>query len=192
MESVASAFTGPDETTILSVLSADPKSLEELPPRDRAFALEASIRANIGTTLEPRKLPLRHFLANGVYVREISMPAGTVVVGWIHKHDHVAAMLTGDISIYDETGLQRMKGPTTFISKAGIKRAIYVHEDTIFTTVHGVGHCDPEQIERFKLAIAAALDGEDVVELKCEVACETVEEYEGFMITQSNIRGAIT
>lgn len=81
-------------------------------------------------------LPLRHFFANGVYVREISMPAGAVVIGHIHKHEHVAIMQRGAMSIYDETGLQRMTAPHTFISRPGVKRALYIHEDVIFTTIH--------------------------------------------------------
>jgi hypothetical protein len=175
-----------EEPTILSVLSTTPQALEALPPRERAFALENAIRANIGTGLEERTLPLRHWIANGVYVREIFMPAGTVVVGWIHKHEHVAIMQQGDISIYDETGLQRMKGPCTFISRTGVKRALYIHTDTLFTTIHSISHLPAADIERLKQEIGRVAPGADIIELKREVAAETNAEYEEFMLTQEN------
>lgn len=153
-----------DAPTVLSVLSSTREEMEGLSPRDRAFALEHAARA---TNLPSVELPLRHFFADGVYVREIFMPAGAVVVGHIHKHEHVAIMLKGDISIYDETGLQRMKGPHTFISKAGIKRALYIHEDTLFTTIHRLR--DPDE--------------RDLDELKKEYVTETIQEYEEFMLS---------
>jgi hypothetical protein len=161
-----------DETTILSVLSSTPEAMDALSPRERAFALENAIRADNLPALE---LPLRHFFADGVYVREIFMPAGAVVVGHIHKHEHVAIMQTGDISIYDETGLQRMKGPHTFISKAGIKRALYIHSNTLFTTIHRLR--DPNE--------------RDLDALKKEYVAETIAEYEQFMLTIEN-KGLLT
>jgi hypothetical protein len=160
------------EPTVLSVLSSSPEAMEALSPRERAFALENSIRA---AALAPVECPLRHFFADGVYVREIFMPAGAVIVGHIHKHEHVAIMQKGDISIYDETGLQRMKGPHTFISKAGIKRALYIHEDTIFSTIHRLR--DPDE--------------RDLDALKKEYVTETNAEYEQYMLTIEN-KGLLT
>jgi hypothetical protein len=160
------------EPAVLSVLSASPQALEALSPRERAFALEGAIRA---ADLPPVELPLRHFFADGVYVREIFMPAGAVVVGHIHKHEHVAIMQTGDISIFDETGLQRMKGPHTFISKAGIKRALFIHQDTVFTTIHRLR--DPDE--------------RDLDALKKEYVAETIAEYEEFMLNMDK-QGLLT
>jgi hypothetical protein len=120
---------------VLTALALTEQGLCALPPVERVFALQRELEKRV----HPSKwtpLPLRHFFADGVYVREISIPAGTVIIGCIHKHEHVAIMVQGDMSLYDETGMHRMKAPHTFISRPGIKRAAYIYEDVIFSTIH--------------------------------------------------------
>ena len=53
------------------------------------------------------------------YAREIFLPKGSVVIGKIHRHQHLNFISKG-----------------TFVSEVGLKRAVYVEEDTIWTTVH--------------------------------------------------------
>jgi len=61
--------------------------MQEMAARERVFALEGAIKSNFHTLLT---LPVRHYIAGGVYVRELSIPAGTVLTGYIHKHEHIA------------------------------------------------------------------------------------------------------
>jgi hypothetical protein len=86
--------------------------------------------------LTPEQRPVRHIFAPGVYLREIFLPAGVCVTGKIHLYDH-AVMVLGDVSIYSQDGgLVRVTGCETFVSSAGVKRAVVTHSDTWFTTVH--------------------------------------------------------
>ena len=50
---------------------------------------------NIVVEHDSHLFPLKHTLADGIYVRQMSMKAGTMVVGAIHKHLHVWFLLTG-------------------------------------------------------------------------------------------------
>ena len=43
--------------------------------------------------------------------------------------------------------MTRIKGPHTWMSKAGTKRLIYVHEDTIWSTIHKTDQTKVEDIE---------------------------------------------
>ena len=92
-------------------------------------------------------LPLRHHFAEGQYGREIFIPKGMLVVGKIHKHSHVNIISMGDVTVATEFGVQRLKAPCTFVSKPGTKRALYTHEDTIWTTVHVTEETDLGKIE---------------------------------------------
>ena len=58
---------------------------------------------NIVTTQDSHLFPLKHTFADGIYVRQMSMGIGTLVVGAIHKHLHVWFLLQGHISV--ATGL---------------------------------------------------------------------------------------
>lgn len=81
--------------------------------------------------------PLKHTFSDGMYVREIFIPAGTVIVGKLHKHSHPNFLLSGDVSVFTESnGLQRLKGPLSMISEACTKRVVYAHTDTVWVTVH--------------------------------------------------------
>ena len=46
--------------------------------------------------------PIKHSFADGVYVRQMDMKQGSVVVGAIHKHLHVWFLLTGHITVATE------------------------------------------------------------------------------------------
>ena len=81
--------------------------------------------------------PLKHSFSDGMYVREIFIPAGTVLTGKIHKHSHPNFLLSGEVEVFTEfEGLQRLKAPLSMISKAGTKRAVRAITDVVWVTVH--------------------------------------------------------
>jgi hypothetical protein len=86
--------------------------------------------------LVPFECPLRHFFAEGVYLREMFIPAGVAIIGHVHRFSCVNVIAFGDIEIATEEGNRRVQGPTTFPSAAGTKRAGYALADTVWTTVH--------------------------------------------------------
>ena len=92
-------------------------------------------------------LPIKHYFSTGVYGREMSQVKGTLVIGKIHKHSTMNVLSKGDISIFSEDGIMRLKAPCTFVSNPGAKRLIYAHEDTIFSNFHGTEETDIEKIE---------------------------------------------
>jgi len=91
---------------------------------------------------------LKHSFSGGVYAREFYTPAGTLVVSKIHKYEHHAFVLKGKVSVFSEFGVQEIEGPCSFISPAGIKRVLYFHEETIWTTIHRTDETDVPTIEK--------------------------------------------
>lgn len=90
---------------------------------------------------------LTHYFAPGVYVRQMHIPKGMVVVGKIHKTKHVSIISSGHVTVATESGREDIYGPYTFINQPGDKRAVYAHEDTIWTTIHPTDETDLEKIE---------------------------------------------
>jgi len=80
--------------------------------------------------------PLTHTFGDSLYVREIRMPKGMLVISKIHKCTHPYFVLSGECSVLTENGIVRIKAPYSGITKAGTKRILYIHEDTVWTTVH--------------------------------------------------------
>tara|TARA_Y100000114_G_scaffold155520_1_gene179913 strand:- start:560 stop:1081 length:522 start_codon:yes stop_codon:yes gene_type:complete len=90
--------------------------------------------------------PLKHTFADGLYIREIFMPKGQIISTGIHKKEHPYFILKGDISVLTDEGIKRIKAPYNGITKPGTKRLIYMHEDSVWITVHATDKSTPEEV----------------------------------------------
>ena len=123
----------------------------------------------VGTKEKPiindsNKVPIRHFFMDGVYIREMTMFKGTVVVGAIHKHLHMCFLLSGHLTVADESGVEDYVAPCHIISKPGIKRVLYSHEDSVWYNVHK----NPGDIK-------------DIDKLEKEIVVLNYKEYEEYI-----------
>tara|TARA_R110002012_G_scaffold101789_4_gene241191 strand:- start:3165 stop:3644 length:480 start_codon:yes stop_codon:yes gene_type:complete len=91
---------------------------------------------NIVTTQDSHLFPLKHTFADGIYVRQMSMGVGTLVVGAIHKHLHVWFLLQGHISVATEDTIEEYIAPCYVVASPGTKRVIYANEESIFVNIH--------------------------------------------------------
>ena len=114
--------------------------------RDKIIKLESKIR-QIPGHLENDCFPLTHTFTPGLYIRQITMPKGYLIVSKIHKYEHPYFVLSGDVSVLTEQGVVRIRGPFSGITPAGTKRVLYIHEETVWTTVHATKETDIEKIE---------------------------------------------
>lgn len=94
------------------------------------------------------KLETAHYWALGMYCRALFRPADTLIIGKVHKKEHFYIVMHGEVTIKSADGSsQRVKAPAIFVSKAGTKRAVYAHEDSLCITVHRTDNTDLEKIE---------------------------------------------
>ena len=96
--------------------------------------------------------PITHHFAPGLYAREIFIPAGTVIIGKIHRHAHVNTISSGRVVVATEFGTEEFKAPHTFVSQPGTKRAVVALDDTVWTTYHPTEETDLEKIEAYVIA----------------------------------------
>jgi len=119
---------------------------------------------NIVTTQDSHLFPLKHTFADGIYVRQMSMGIGTLVVGAIHKHLHVWFLLQGHISVATEDNIEDYIAPCYVVSSPGVKRVIYANEDSVFVNVH-----------------KNPTNSQDIDYLEKEIVAQTYEEYEEYI-----------
>ena len=91
--------------------------------------------------------PLKHTFVDGAYVREITMPKGMLLTSKIHKICHPYFILKGDVSVLTEEGVKRIKAPYSGVTQPGTKRVLYMHEETVWTTIHVTKETDLKKIE---------------------------------------------
>ena len=92
--------------------------------------------------------PLKHSFAEGLYIRELTVPAGILTVTRCHKFAHPAFLLKGELSVLEEGGIRHVKAPAYFITPKGTKRIIYHHTEVILVTVHATNKTDIQEIEK--------------------------------------------
>jgi len=92
-------------------------------------------------------LPLRHTFITGGYAREMTIPAGVLIIGHIHKDESFSVVTKGHITVLTEHGVCDIHAPTTvFASPAGTKRIGYAHTETVWTTIHVTDETDPDRM----------------------------------------------
>lgn len=111
--------------------------------------------------------PLKHSFSDGIYVREISIPAGMYIVGKLHKHSHPNFLLSGTVDVVTEFGKETLTGPLSIISKAGTKRALHAITPLVWITVH-----------------ANPTNTQDLEELEKIVIADSYEEYDKFIASK--------
>jgi hypothetical protein len=121
--------------------------------REHIMSLEESMRKEFSSSEDVDSIaPVNHYHCVGNYAREIHIAKDTCMVGKIHKHEHINVISSGKCFVVTEEGKELLEAPLTFISKAGIKRAVYAIEDTVWTTIHPTESSDLEEIERQVIA----------------------------------------
>ena len=94
------------------------------------------------------------------YGREMLIPKGTLIIGKIHRHQHLNFIMKGKVSVATEFGKKYFEGPCIFVSEVGLKRAVYAEEDTIWVTVHMTKHYGEKHLDKIEEEVIAPNYGE--------------------------------
>jgi len=101
--------------------------------------------------------PVQHFFGPSIYIREITIPAGTVIVGKYHKEDHLCSMVEGRMVVMGEDGVQHeVAAPAVFMAKKGRKTA-YAIETVRFQNIYSTNETDVEKLEHMLVEDSPAL-----------------------------------
>lgn len=99
---------------------------------------------NGGTVPE---MPVKHTFTPGIYSREITMPAGSILTSKIHKTEHQFVVSRGRCSVFDGAGFVTIEAPYHGVTKPGTRRLLVVHKDTVWTTFHATTATDLSELE---------------------------------------------
>ena len=82
------------------------------------------------------EMPVIHRFAPGIYIREIFMPANSVVIGNLHHTEHFNLVLTGACHVLINGETHDLHAGDTMVSKAGARKMLLIHEDCRWQTIH--------------------------------------------------------
>jgi quercetin dioxygenase-like cupin family protein len=116
--------------------------ISEAPTREQIDRLQAEM-----ATMPQAELQTEHFFSPGMYCRRVFRPAGTLIVGKIHKEPHFFLCAMGEIIAWTETGMRRLQAGDVVESLPGTKRVTLAVTDAIGITIHKTDKTDLEEIE---------------------------------------------
>jgi len=146
-------------------LKQDKNSFEKVKFRENVLKLENDFvnmikDGVIDSTLEDCILthhfsPVDEKYGCGTYAREMFIPKDTLIIGKIHRHQHLNFIMKGKVSVATEFGKKYFEAPCIFVSEVGLKRAVYAEEDTIWVTVHLTEHSGEENLSKIEEEVIA-------------------------------------
>lgn len=106
-----------------------------------------------GDTIE---LETRHHFSDGLYARELFIPAGVCLVGALHKTKHLYTVVKGKCRVATQFENIEIEAPFMGETIPGTKRVIYAETDCVWITYHPTELTNVEEIEK------AILEPEDI------------------------------
>jgi hypothetical protein len=101
--------------------------------------------------MEQPEFRLRHFFTptgvdgKFVYTRELTMPKNAFLTSAIHLLEHPFIISQGLCLVWDdESRWVALRAPHLGITKPGTRRALFIVEETVWTTTHITSTDDPE------------------------------------------------
>lgn len=128
------------------------KNLVQKDLRKRILGVQGAISQLPGVKFGDDCGPLRHSFGDGLYIREYTGLKGTLAISKLHKTTHPYFVMVGKVSVLTEEGTVVITAPYNGITKAGTKRILYFHEDTLWITVHATEETDLKKIEEVVIA----------------------------------------
>lgn len=109
--------------------------------------------------------PLKHSFSEGIYVREMFMKKGGLVIGKLYKISHTWFLLSGEIAVATDEGVNYFIAPCYVHAPEGTKRVIHAMEDTVFVNVYP----NPDNIT-------------DIEALEDMLTCKSYQEYNEYKL----------
>lgn len=82
------------------------------------------------------EIKTEHKFAPGLYIRQITIPAGTLMTGAACKSEHLSVMVSGAMHVLADGVLRELHGYHQWIAPAGVKRVGMAIDETVWFTAH--------------------------------------------------------
>lgn len=90
---------------------------------------------------------VEHRFTDGLYMRQITMPEGSIVIGKIHATQHFNILLSGECIVHTIEGQVHHKAPDVWVSESGIQKCVVNITETVWCTTHVTNETDLDKIE---------------------------------------------
>ena len=89
----------------------------------------------------------RHHFSDGMYAREMVMPAGSIVVGATHKSKHLYSVVSGECEVSSVHEREKITAPYLGETIPGTKRVIYSETGCTWIAFYPTHLTDIDELE---------------------------------------------
>jgi hypothetical protein len=124
-----------EESTCLEILrrTVTPQQVEEL----EAYML----------SLPQLDAPVTNVFCEGCYVRGVTLPAGAFAIGHAHRNDCINIVQSGKVSVLIDGKIKLIQAPAVFVGKAMDRKVGFIHQESVWYTVHATSETDLDKLE---------------------------------------------
>jgi len=88
-----------------------------------------------------------HHFGGGVYMKEITVPAGLVVGQHVHKYDHLSYLVSGEAVVDAPFSRSTLHGPSGMVIEAGRAHSIRAVTDCVWLCIHATDCTDADEVD---------------------------------------------
>jgi hypothetical protein len=108
---------------------------------------QMGVLCNTAKDLPPVQCEEKHHFGPNIYIKEVTMPAGSLIIGKHHRMEHLCNMISGRMIVLDADGNRaEFIAPMTFMAKPGRKIA-YIIETVVFQNIYSTPETDIQKLE---------------------------------------------
>ena len=88
-----------------------------------------------------------HRFGPGIYIREVTIPAGVMCIGHSHKYAHTNMVLSGSAVAMIDGEIHKIKAPAIFAAPPG-RKIIYATEECVWHNIYATTETNVENLEK--------------------------------------------
>lgn len=117
------------------------------PTREQIDALQSELISHINQDAL-HEYQTEHYFSNGMYCRKASFPAGQLIVGAVHKEQHLFILASGKAKVWTDQSESILNSGDVICGEPGVKRVVYTITDCIGINVFKTDSTDLDEIEK--------------------------------------------
>lgn len=121
--------------------------------------------------------PVVHHFGPGIYIREVTIPAGTIAVGHAQRYEQLNILLRGSVAVVNDGEVKVLRAPLIFTGPPG-RKVGYVIEDAVWQNVYATEETDIEKLEEMFLDKSASWQAHQDEVVKIERAARAADRHD--------------
>jgi len=128
-------------------MKLDPSILSSLSNQNLGIKRLIDLENNVLKKHDQVDIPVRHDFSKGVYARTITIPAGLIITGEIHKYENLNILSKGSMRVLVGDTIEEVEAPFITVSPPGTKRIAYTLSECVWTCIHGTNETNLNKIK---------------------------------------------